>query len=42
MYNSAVIINRKGDVHLNVRKTHLFYCDALWCSEGPGFKATIL
>ena len=34
LYNSVGIINRKGEMELNVRKTHLYYADKYWCEEG--------
>ena len=42
LYNSAAVVNRMGELELNVRKTHLFFNDELWCSEGDGFKSLVL
>lgn len=41
IYNSAMLIDPKGEVIYNYRKTHLFETDKTWgCSESPdGFKA---
>lgn len=41
IYNSAVLIDSKGCVVYNYRKTHLYETDKLWgCSESPdGFKS---
>lgn len=41
IYNSAVLIDPKGEVVHNYRKTHLYETDKTWgCSESPdGFKA---
>ena len=33
------MVDRKGEFALNVRKTHLFFNDKLWCEEGEGFKS---
>ena len=38
MYNSAAVIGREGQWVMNVRKTHLYFNDKLWCEEGEGFK----
>ena len=38
LYNSATLVGRDGKMEINVRKTHLFFNDKLWCKEGDGFK----
>lgn len=30
LFNSAAVINRKGEIILVYRKTHLYYNDRLW------------
>lgn len=39
LYNSVGVVGRNGEWLLNVRKTHLYYNDELWCEEGEGFKS---
>lgn len=41
IYNSAVLIDPKGNIVYNYRKTHLYETDKLWgCSESPhGFRS---
>ncbi|KAF2755941.1 carbon-nitrogen hydrolase [Pseudovirgaria hyperparasitica] len=36
-YNSTITVSPLGEVLLNYRKTHLYYTDETWASEGPGF-----
>lgn len=38
MYNSAYVIDRKGELYFNYRKHYLYETDHLWAEEGPGFK----
>jgi predicted amidohydrolase len=38
LYNSAAVINREGKPFFNTRKTHLYFADELWATEGDGFK----
>ncbi len=37
LYNSLAVIDRKGKLICNYRKTHLYYNDKMWAQEGPGF-----
>lgn len=38
-HNSLMIINPSGEMIANYRKTHLYYTDETWASEGSGFYA---
>jgi predicted amidohydrolase len=38
LYNSACLIDRKGNIVVNAHKSHLYESDELWAKEGEGFK----
>lgn len=37
LYNSAIMVDRAGKMHLNYRKKHLYETDKTWASEGDCF-----
>ena len=41
-YNSAIVVDRKGNLILNHRKKHLFETDKTWASEGDTFNTFTL
>jgi protein N-terminal amidase len=38
LYNSMMLVGRKGDLLFNYRKHFLYDDDKTWCNEGPGFQ----
>ena len=36
-YNSLVVVNSGGEKLVNYSKSFLYYTDATWAREGPGF-----
>ena len=36
-YNSLVVVDKDGETLANYSKSFLYYTDATWAREGPGF-----